>query len=263
MWPCVSSTAAGRSRYRLDDLVDPLLGILTRVDDQALRTRTWRHQIAVGGERAGREPRYQHSFLLRGAPQHDDVRTGYRRAPWFAVAPVVRGRARGSGWPPRPGLQARGPDTARSQLALRTHNGTATNWLLAGTIREVSQSAAVPEGGQHGWLERRSASASSRGNATGAERRDGPSGRCGRGGGPRSASSAASWSRSRSAATLRSADPASQPRPAQPRPARPRRPRAPPPRPVPPPPPRRSPSPRSTAPTRRSARRPACRDPAR
>jgi hypothetical protein len=42
------------------DLGDARLGVLARVDDQALRARLGGHQIAIGGKRAGWEPGDKH-----------------------------------------------------------------------------------------------------------------------------------------------------------------------------------------------------------
>ena len=46
----------------LDNLVDALFSVLARVDNQALLPRAGRDQVAVGGERAGREPGDQHGL---------------------------------------------------------------------------------------------------------------------------------------------------------------------------------------------------------
>jgi hypothetical protein len=54
----------GRSQpVSLDNFVDALLSVLSRVDNQALRPWFGRQQVAVGSERAGGEPSYQHIVL--------------------------------------------------------------------------------------------------------------------------------------------------------------------------------------------------------
>ena len=50
----------------LDNLLDALLSVLPRVDNQALLAWAGRKQVAVGSERASGEPGYQHSALIGG-----------------------------------------------------------------------------------------------------------------------------------------------------------------------------------------------------
>jgi hypothetical protein len=61
----------------LDDLLDTRLGVLARIDNQALLSRPGRHEVAVRGERAGREPGDKHGWPPLASA--GGVRTGYRR----------------------------------------------------------------------------------------------------------------------------------------------------------------------------------------
>src|ERR1700678_3939621 len=62
----MSQQDGGRTEpVSLDNFLDALLSILSRVDNQALLAWTGRQEIAVGRERASGEPGYQHGALIR------------------------------------------------------------------------------------------------------------------------------------------------------------------------------------------------------
>src|ERR1035441_9652849 len=61
----VDMTVRRQHRHRLEpvlceDLLDPVFRVLARVDDEALLAGPGRHDVAIRGERAGRESGDQH-----------------------------------------------------------------------------------------------------------------------------------------------------------------------------------------------------------
>ncbi|GLZ06891.1 hypothetical protein Acsp03_43570 [Actinomadura sp. NBRC 104412] len=82
------------------DLVDPGLGVLAGVDDDALLTRGGRHDIAVRGERSGGEPGDEHcrpSFRPRGTRRAPGgLWPSRRRRSSRAAAGATPGQPRGA-----------------------------------------------------------------------------------------------------------------------------------------------------------------------